>query len=389
VRKHLKKILLSCAGLLSLAALTLGQGNGSGPGQALDGKRLFEEATFGGNGRTCETCHSLNTGTISPEDVQNLFKRNPNDVLFLHDGSDDGLGGGTTRIRKDATILLTIPLPANVSIAGSNARSVTLRRGIPTLQNTPALDPVLMLDGRQPSLEAQAAGAIHDHAQAGSPSADDLHAIAEFEKTNAFYSSPEMRRFALGGAAPVLPAGNTASEKRGRRFFEDGPPNPAEGFKPGLCAHCHSGPLLNQTNEFAKDFIGLPIPKGQRFIGVAVSEFNAMGNPVREFVFDKGTPLEFHVVSPDPGRALITGVSGFSSLIGGDPTPFVLNVNAFKITQLRGIRNTAPYFHDNSSKTLEAVAAHYAQFFNVVTGGAIVLTPQDQQDIVAYMKLLD
>jgi hypothetical protein len=35
------------------------------------------------------------------------------------------------------------------------------------------------------------------------------------------------------------------------------------------------------------------------------------------------------------------------------------------------------------------VAAHYARFFNVVTGGAIVLTAKDQQDIVAFMKLLD
>ena len=34
------------------------------------------------------------------------------------------------------------------------------------------------------------------------------------------------------------------------------------------------------------------------------------------------------------------------------------------------------------------VAAHYALFFNVVTGGAIIVTPQDQADIVAYLKLL-
>jgi cytochrome c peroxidase len=388
VRRHLKNILLGSAGLLSLAALVLGQGNGVPPGHALDGKRLFEEAAFGGNGRTCETCHSGKTSTLSPGDVQNLFKQNPNDVLFIHDGSDNGLGGGTKRIRKDATILVTIPLPANVSIAGSNARSVVLRRGIPTLQNTPALDPVLMLDGRQPTLEEQAAGAIHDHAQGVRPSADDLHAIAEFEKTNEFYSSPEVRRFALGGPAPELPAGNTASEKRGRRFFEDVPPNPAEEFKPGLCAHCHSGPLLNQTNEFAKDFIQLPIPKGQRFISVNVSEFNDLGNPVQEFVFDKGTPFEFHVVSPDPGRSLITGVSGaFDLFVNNNPTALLLNLNAFKISQLRGVRNTAPYFHDNSAKTLEAVAAHYAKFFFAVAG--IVLTPQDQQDIVAYMKLLD
>jgi cytochrome c peroxidase len=390
VRRNLKKILLSCAGLLSLAALVKGQGSGAPPGHELDGKRLFEDATFSGNGRTCDTCHSQATGTISPEDAQKIFKHNPNDILFSHDGSDDGLGGGSTRIRKDATVLVTIPLPANVSIAGSNARSVVLRRGIPTTQNTPALDPVLMMDGRQPSLEAQAAGAIHDHAQAASPSAADLHAIAEFEKTNGFYSSPEVRRFALGGPAPELPLGHTASEKRGRRFFEDVPPNPADGFKPGLCAHCHSGPLLNQTNEFAKDFIGLPIPKGQRFISINISEFNDMGNPVQEFVFDKGTPFEFHVVSPDPGRSLITGVSGAASLFTtGDPTTLLLNLNAFKISQLRGVRNTAPYFHDNSAKTLEAVAAHYAKFFNVVTGGGIVLTAQDQQDLVAFMKLLD
>ena len=118
MRKNQKKILLSCIGLLSLAAFVLGEGNGVPTGHELDGKRLYEDATFGGNGRTCQTCHSQGTGTISPEDAQKIFKKNPNNVLFVHDGSDDGLGGGSTRIRKDATILVTIPLPANVSIAG-------------------------------------------------------------------------------------------------------------------------------------------------------------------------------------------------------------------------------------------------------------------------------
>jgi len=87
------------------------------------------------------------------------------------------------------------------------------------------------------------------------------------------------------------------------------------------------------------------------------------------------------VFSPDPGRALITG------MVDG-PTTFE-NVDAFKIPQLRGIRRTAPYFHDNSAKTLEGVAAHYTRFFNFVTGGFIALTPQDEADMVAFMKLLD
>ena len=138
--------------------------------------------------------------------------------------------------------------------------------------------------------------------------------------------------------------------------------------------------MLNQTNQFAEAFIGLPIPAGQRFISVGVSEFNEGGNDVREFIFNKGLPNEAHVFSPDPGRALITGITDDLQLA---------NLNAFKISPLRGIRVTAPYFHDNSAKTLEDVAKHYALFFNVVTGGAIVLTPQDQADMVAYMKLLE
>lgn len=64
-------------------------------------------------------------------------------------------------------------------------------------------------------------------------------------------------------------------------------------------------------------------------------------------------------------------------------------MHAFKIPMLRGIRHTAPYFHDNSAKTLEKVAAHYAKFFSKASHGVIVLTLQDQKDIVAYMKLLD
>jgi cytochrome c peroxidase len=54
-------------------------------------------------------------------------------------------------------------------------------------------------------------------------------------------------------------------------------------------------------------------------------------------------------VSPDPGSALITGVAK--------------DANVFKIPSLRAIRRTAPYFHDNSARTLEDAVAHYARLF--------------------------
>jgi hypothetical protein len=89
------------------------------------------------------------------------------------------------------------------------ATSITVRRGIPTTLNTPALDNdpvtgtlVFQLDGRQPSLESQAAGVIEGHAQGAVPSAAALHQIAEFERTNSFFSSSALRDFFHGGPGP-------------------------------------------------------------------------------------------------------------------------------------------------------------------------------------------
>jgi Di-haem cytochrome c peroxidase len=341
------------------------------------GKRLFEQETFGGNGRTCLTCHSRDTGTVSPEDAQRRFAENPSDPLFLHDGSDDGLGNGVSRMLSDATILMEIPLPPNVRLADDPAATtVTLRRGIPTTINTPALDTVLMLDGRAPDLLVQAANAISDHTQAtAAPLASDLQHIADFQKTNAFFSSLALRRFFTDGdiAAPQLPEGRTASEKRGRLFFEDVPHGPGE--KHGICAECHTGPMLNEISQF----LPVSVPPGTRFLSVLVSEFNAANNSIRDFIVSRPDGTTFVVSSPDPGRALITG--DFDPLMSFD-------LNAFKTPILWGVRHTAPYFHDNSAKTLEDVAAHYAQFFELVTGGQLILTAQDQTDMVAFMKLL-
>jgi cytochrome c peroxidase len=351
------------------------------PHHVESGRRLFEQETFGGNGRTCVTCHSRRTGTVSPEDARERFARDPDDPLFRGDGSDDGNGNGVERMLADATVLVRVPLPDNVSLADEpTTRSVVVRRGIPSTLNGPSLDPVLMVDGRQPSLEAQARGAVVDHAGGTRmPTAKELEAIAVFERTRPFFSSRELFAFAWTGHAPALPKGRTAAEKRGRIFFEDVPfASPAQ--KAGLCAACHSGPMLNETNQF------LPVPpmrRGGRFQSVLVSELNEAGNPVREFIFTNPDGTTSRLLSPDPGRALVTGKStGFE-----DP-------GAFKIPTLWGVSDTAPYFHDNSARTLEDLMRHYAKFFAIVStppGGsapAVVLTKEDQADIVAYLKLL-
>lgn len=327
----------------------------------VNGKKLFERETFGGNGRTCQTCHDVN-GTVSPQDAQQRFAHDPGDALFRSIDSDDGVGTSYTKLLADATIRVTIPLPANWRLADAPAaRSVTFRRAIPTTNNVPSFDSIFMADGRLLTLQDQALGAVNSHYEPGhQPTAAELDAIAAFEQTNKFFSSNELKHFANGGPAPTLPPGTTAAEQRGRLWFVRS--------AAGICSHCHAGPMLNETSEFLQ----APFPPGTRFFTAFVSELNKANNTVRTFIVTNGDGSETVVASPDPGRALVTG----------NP----LDANFFRIPTLWGSAKTGPWFHDNSAKTLADLAQHYSDYFQIVIGRG--LTAQDQADIVAYLALL-
>jgi cytochrome c peroxidase len=368
----------------------------------LDGKTLFEKETFGGNGRTCSTCHSKDTGTLSLADIQRIVdKRDPNDALLIDDALDDG-GVGTTRIQTHGTIRMTIPLPPWLSLADDpGARHVAVFRGIPSTRNTPALDPILLYDGRAPTLQEQALGAIHDHTQnVVEPTTAQLDAIAEFQRTGPhFFSSPALKRFAATGAPPELPPGMTPAEKRGRTFLVDAPFRPPS--KTGICALCHSGPMLNMISQAHSDFTGgVPRP-GVRFFNIGVAIVNAPNNPIRTWIIDDGVNPVVTVRSPDVGL-LLHPTLVLSPSHPRLPPPSILPravlAENFKIPTLWGVKDTAPYFHDNGAKTLRDAVAHYQRFFNFTEaqdpvgsaslGGFITLTDNDVDDIVAYLELL-
>jgi cytochrome c peroxidase len=327
-----------------------------------NGKKLFNDETFDGNGRTCRTCHTDETGALSPEQVQDAFDCDEDDPLFRAIDSDDGSGASYARLLADATILVDIPLPPGWTlVADPSATFVRLPRAVPTTNNVPSLDTMFMADGRFLTLQDQALGAVHAHDEPGrEPTAAELDAIAEFQQTNKFFSSNALKKYANGHPPPDLPAGHSQSEKRGRNWFIPS--------ATGVCGHCHSGPMLNETSEF----LLAPIPPGSRFFTAFVSELNKAGNPVISFVVDNGDGTTTNVDSTDPGRALITGQVG--------------DANFFRIPTVWGAKDTAPYFHDNSAATLEDLAQHYSDYFQIV--GLPALTDQEQADIVAYVQLL-
>src|SRR5690606_32726201 len=182
-------------------------------------------------------------------------------------------------------------------------------------------DPTLMWDGRAVDLADQATGAITGHAESPLlPTAEQLALIAEFEQTNAFFSSDTLWNYYNGGAAPQWPPGNTAEEQRGRRWFAEDRVN-APRFN--ICGQCHGGPMTNETQQNS----GLPV--GEHFQTANVSEFNTIGNPTYRFRFpDPNNPGQtVEVTTPDPGLALTTGD--------------VRDVNFFKIPTLWGVSKTA------------------------------------------------
>ena len=360
----------------------------------LNGKKLFEKETFGGNGRTCRSCHGKFTGTVGLEDVQRMIDTGDPDSFLVGDALDDD-GIGTTRVQANATIRMRIPLPPWVSMGDDpGATHVTVFRGIPSTRNTPALDPVLMYDGREPTLQQQALDAIHDHASnTVEPTADELDAIADFQRNDPLgFSSDDLRVFAAGGPPPELPPGNTPAEKRGRTFLVDAPFSPPS--KTGICALCHSGPMLNRVNQAHSDFAGGTPPPGVRFIDIGVTIVNQPNNPIRTWIINDGINPVVTVRSPDIGLLLNPHPPSPPPTI----IPRAFFANLFKIPTLWGVKDTAPYFHDNGAKTLRDAVAHYKRFFNFTEaqdpvgsrslGGFITLTDDDVDDIVAYLQLL-
>jgi hypothetical protein len=367
-----------------VVAIALGGGCASGNDAATvvatRGGQLFEHETFGGNGRTCRTCHSRENGTLTPTQVDALLGSDPGDPLFRSIDSDDGYDNAYTRIRENATIRVTLPLPPNIRIKEDpTATMFTVNRGIPTTLDISLTDQVLMADGRAADLPAQALGAIEAHYQAPAPaSTADTQAIAAFEATAGFFSSAATERFARGGPAPELPLGNTDAEVRGRRFLEPG----------GQCAVCHDGPMLNTTsadnaafgagNRVESNLVSV----NAELLGLAGGNFTTTANVDRTWIIagagDNGKDLE--VVAQDLGIALITGRRA--------------DLGLFKIQTLRNISHTPPYFRDGSAKTLDDVVNHYQRFINAVgdicdkTTGACNITDQDKSDLVAYLNLL-
>jgi cytochrome c peroxidase len=429
------------------------------------GERLFDQAFRDSNGRSCSTCHVLNEHTVlTPANVSARLAANPADPLFNRIDADDPLAlEPTYEHLKKGLVRVVLDLPDNMDLIDLQGavvtppeRTVEVWRGVPTVENT-AITAPYQYDGRRETLQEQAQGAITAHSQGGEVAARDLDAIAEFQQRQ--FSSDRARSVAkqLAKGVPV------ADIERPELDFDGFTPAQARGLEVYnlACEACHGGATTGLVvNRVVHDltFVELkpdgnvlfdttvqpPVPvllprPGDEFLNIGTTNLSALGQvgifPVfnasvalpryrYRFYTDatrttidmdlpplpvtaSGNPLDLQpaldengapifgpnflpqLFSTDPGRAAITG----------DPHHF----EAFDVPPLRGIANSAPYFHDNSAETLRDLVDIYSrfivQFFAPLNlplvnppefegGPPESLTPEQKQDLIEFLNVL-
>jgi cytochrome c peroxidase len=368
----------------------------------LRGLRAFLDRTpdgLAGNGRACADCHMpTDSFQLSPAGAEARFqflqwrrRWNPDadDPLFRPIDADDFRANGDTAVdfsnlRQNGLVRITLPLPPTIRLidpvtnAVSSETSVDVWRMVPTVNDVALTGPDAslpvwprdpnptggyQLDARVATLQEQASGALVNHAQIPQAPQRLLDDLSSFQRT--LFTNHRVRALADAvreGATPLPDPdpGLNELEQQGKAVFGR------------ACSQCHGGPGQSTpvfpVNRFSTISSQCPRPVDTvtpaRFVFAECPPRLARNARTYEIVLSLPTQgptgvipagIKVRRTSSDPGRGLQTG------FVGG-PGPFD-DWDKFDVPGLRGLRATAPYFHNNSAATLEDVVDHYVQFF--------------------------
>jgi cytochrome c peroxidase len=342
-----------------------------------------------GNGRSCNDCHMVTeqfrlTPAAAESRYQFLQKRrryNPraDDPLFRPIDADDFRINGEqasdySNLRQNGLIRVVFTLPPNIRLIDpitnqpSDETTADVWRMVPgvtdvKLTGADGLNPWprgpnttggYQLDGRFATLQEQALGALLHHAQVqNSPQQRLLDDLSSFQRVLFTNGRVRMLSEAIDQGVTPLPDADpllNALEQQGKAVFTRS------------CAQCHGGPGQSTTQapvvRFHDIFSQCPRPVDT----ATPARFNLKPCPprlarnARTYEITLPTGAKIRRTSSDPGRALLTGFAGVGP-------PAQDDWNKFDVPGLRGLRNTAPYFHNNSADTLEEVVDHYVEFY--------------------------
>jgi cytochrome c peroxidase len=329
------------------------------------GAQLFFVEQFGGNGRTCGTCHRIDDNlTVSPKTIATLPQSDP---LFV---AENNLALATL---ENKTMLRQRALFTE-NVDGFDDPTPPLRSANHTFALITTIDINGSLHGKYPAdppmhqtgwggdgapgggtLHEFAFGAIVQHLTkrlnrvAGTdfriPTQQELDAIEAFQLFTG-------RQHMVNTGAPKF---REATAQRGQAL--------AQGTQTGgKCASCH---------------------------------FEMFGLTVNEN-FDIGTSARMTDIPADDGfrQPLTRDIPQLPTDVEKNG-PLVPGVGLMNIPPLIEAADTGPFFHNNSAQTVEDVVDHYTSdnFKNSrdahLVGGSIVLTDTEKADIANFLRELN
>ena len=370
-------------------------------GDSVAGEALFHDRTppgLGGNGRACSDCHTDASGfQVGPVDVearyQQMVATGIDDPLFRPIDADDFAANGPlaadyTNLRSNGLFRIRMPLPANIKLveptscttagvpapcqsaenyAVSTATFTDVWRAVPSVLNVVSSGPDrdgptwprgpnpqggYQLDGRVDTLQHQALGAFQSHSQvAVDPTPKMLDDVTAYETGLRATAEPPL----------------TELQAAGKVVFQR------------ACTQCHGGPGLSRPLVMIRRYFDdlVACPRSVDTVSPARWDFGACpaglvpNQQTYEISFTDG--YKARRTSSDPGRALLSGYVASAPLAPDGSCAhlpcgeeFEDDWQKFDTSPLNGISRTAPYFHNNSAATLEAVAIHYEELFKRV-----------------------
>lgn len=363
----------------------------------------------GTNGRSCESCHLVETGwSVIPAEVELRFwlTQGKDPIFNLLDANSPTANVSTLQARYSAYSMLrkglfrrggSVPANAEFEIiatddplnatGGNPNRFDAFRRPLATAnfhiaqnvgwhdQNTNGSGDV------HAGLVNQAAGNITG-GQGGPPATPEtVEAIVDYEEGLSF-----AQQYVFGAGLLTACGAQGGPENLSAQTPVNGPFDifdAWDGLRPGSCTTraadrkraqiARGQALFNSPNPGGGSCQGCHDAanngsnvNGTLFdIGASRAEFREAGMPL--FTVRNKATLEVRQTT-DPGRALRSGLWA--------------DMDRFKTPSLRGVSARAPYFHNGIAKTLHDVVEHY----EVALG--FVFTPAEEEDLVAFMQAL-
>jgi cytochrome c peroxidase len=334
------------------------------------GRAIFKTETFGGNGRTCETCHrEKNNFTIDPQFIATLP---PDDPLFVGENNPD-LGPqfeNPRLLRELGLVLLNTDgfedlsskfvmrgVPSLLAISTSIRATNATGQGAPDGTTIPPNDRLGYAGDGAPgtgTLREFAIGAITQHMTRSLqrvpgvdfrlPTAEELDALEAFQRSLGRQSDPNIRTMQLKSVVAA----------KGQEIFL----NPGTG----KCFFCHSNGGATLDGGFGKGI-------------------NANFNVGVQALHDTPAALTGELVPLDGGFG--KGLSADGSFGNG----------TFNTLTVIEAADTGPFFHDNSIPTIEGAVEFYnSAAFNtapIPPGLKIKLESTQVTAVASYLRVLN